>query len=392
VILVTRATTADPVRVRVWAETATPGEVVLVWDVDAVPNDGGYLRAEVTGLAPASTWRYGFFRADAGGAWVGRSDLGVFRTAPAAGSLPAFTVALMSCNGNATGRNDVVGRLAAHPEVDAVAHVGDMAYNDGAYTTRDYRNSWAEWMTSPGYRRGLATSALYATWDDHEVDNDWNPEAIDQAQLLNAVAAFTENVPLRAGPTGQLWGSHRWGDTAELFVLDCRTERRPSTRGQTDLYISRAQMDWLKAALTASTARFKLVLNSVPITGMPPIWDLAAADRWEGYPLQRDELLDHIGGTGVEGVWFLSGDFHVCFVSRIDPGAAGARGRLREVAVTSGNINPLGAALVQAQFAYNSSLPRLCTVTCDPVADEVTVKFYDPANDALVWERSYPRL
>ena len=64
-------------------------------------------------------------------------------------------------------------------------------------------------------------------------------------------------------------------------------------------------MDWIKAALSASTARFKIILNSVPITDMRDfLGQLAEGDRWSGYPAQREELLGHIEDAEVQG------DFH----------------------------------------------------------------------------------
>ena len=34
-------------------------------------------------------------------------------------------------------------------------------------------------------------------------------------------------------------------------------------------------------------------------------------DRWQGYPEQRQELLDFIAESSIENVWFLAGDFHM---------------------------------------------------------------------------------
>lgn len=386
-VAITRARGLPSVRVRVWEPTTTPGVVVLAFEADLVPNDGGYVRADVTGLMPGRSYRYGFFVVDALGAFVGRSDLGAFKAAPALGELPTLTLALLSCNGNATGRRDAVGRIADHPEVEVVVHVGDMAYNDGAVSRADYRASWASWMQSVGYREGFAKAGMYATWDDHEVDNDWNPQTISVGQLANAAASWVENVPMAPGPQGLLWSQWRWGDTAEVFVLDCRSERLPSSRTTLGQYLSRAQMDWLKNGLLTSTAHFKIVANSVPITNMPGLWDVGAGDRWEGYDAQRDELLDFLAANNIGNVWFLSGDFHVCFVGKVQPGGAGILNKTWEIAITSGNVNPLGANLNPPQYLFGSAQPHLGVLVFDPVADTVTSRFYDPATDRLVDEQ-----
>ena len=137
---------------------------------------------------------------------------------------------------------------------------------------------------------------------------------------------------------------------------------------------------------TISSIHFKIIVNSVPITNMPPIWDLAAADRWEGYPSQRNELLDHIGDNGIDNVWFLSGDFHVCFAAKVEPDASGKAGQTWEVAVTGGNSNPLGESLTwlyEEQFPYSTSSARTVLLTFDPDASTVTVQFIDPDSGEL---------
>jgi phosphodiesterase/alkaline phosphatase D-like protein len=388
VTLITRARGVDTVRVRVWEETDVPGAVRLVVDQDVVVGDGAFVRLEATGLSPGTRYRYAFFEMG-GEIFVGRSDVGTVRTAPADEVSAPLTLALCACNGGATGRRDVFGRIADHPEIDAIAHVGDLAYNDGSISLGEYRASWAAMMETPGFRAGLGAAGIYATWDDHEVDNGWNPETIGRNQLENALAAWRESVPVASTAGSVLWGSFRWGTTAEVLVLDCRGERRPSTRGREDEYISRAQMDWLKERLLNSPCRFRIVMNSVPITGMPRLWDLAAADRWEGYPAQRNELLDWIGSQDLRDVWFLSGDFHVCFAGRVQADRADAAGDLWEIAATSGNSNILGEGLVAPQFPFATSRPRLTLVTFDADAGSVWVRFIDPETDQIVWERTW---
>ncbi|MFO0003851.1 MAG: alkaline phosphatase D family protein, partial [bacterium] len=100
----------------------------------------------------------------------------------------------------------------------------------------------------------------------------------------------------------------------DLFALDCRGERRDGN------YISPEQMAWLKAELSASTARFKVILNSVPITDLSAIFGTTQAmDRWQGYPAQREEILAHIRDDAVEGVLWITGDVHYAQIGRVDP-------------------------------------------------------------------------
>ena len=112
---------------------------------------------------------------------------------------------------------------------------------------------------------------------------------------------------------------------------------------------------------------------------MPFIWDVAASDRWEGFPAQRNELLGFIDDNQIDNVWFLSGDFHVCFVSRLEPNGDNLSARTREIACTSGNTNLLGELLAAPQYAYRTSSPRGVILMFDPAANAVNVRFIDPS-------------
>ena len=202
---------------------------------------------------------------------------------------------------------------------------------------------------------------------------------MSQVQLQAARDAYFDSVALEERPSRQIWGSYRWGRTVEIFILDCRGERQPSTRLSDDaIYISRAQMDWLKEGLQSSPCTFKLVMNSVPITNMPSVWDFASYDRWEGYAAQREELLGHIRDAEIDDVWFISGDFHVCFISQVQPGSTGSLKKTMEIACTGGHTNTLGHLLPRDQFAYGTGDARATLIRLDPARREVTVRFYTP--------------
>ena len=60
-------------------------------------------------------------------------------------------------------------------------------------------------------------------------------------------------------------------------------------------HISEEQMAWLKEGLSQSTARFKIIPNSVAIVDFEPLLGSAGkSDRWQGYSEQREEILGHI--------------------------------------------------------------------------------------------------
>jgi phosphodiesterase/alkaline phosphatase D-like protein len=373
-LMVSRVSDEEPVVLKVWSAGSEDGLVVFEYDESVIPEDGGFVNARVTGLEAGQWYAYALFVVDDDGTPLARSWIGKVRTAIPDDAMEPLVLALTACNGN--GDAEALYKTAEQ-DYDIFLHLGDMAYNDGARSQSDYRASWRSYLEKKGFKRAFANSGLYATWDDHEFDNGWDPESY--THIDEAKDAFFETVAADRGSEGQLWTSYRWGLTAEIILLDCRSERLPSTRLTDDAkYISDAQMDFLLDRLRNSPCHFKVVMNSVPITDMPGIWDAAAYDRWEGYAAQRNQLLDVIDEEDIENVWFLSGDFHVCFAGRVRREGSQRTSRTWEVAVTGGNVNPLGAALPKAQFPYGTAQPRATIIRLDPNDNRVLVRFINP--------------
>ncbi len=261
--------------------------------------------------------------------------------------------------------------------MDFVILNGDTTYNDSATNLTQYRDKWIGQIGEGTYQKLLQSTGNYSTWDDHEVDNNWNPETINPARVAAARQTFFEFLPIRRSPTDadRIWRSFTWGDTLELFVLDSRGERKPSTRNTPNAeYLSHAQLAWLQAGLSASTATFKLVVNSVPITNFPGLFDLAQDDRWEGYPAQRTKLLDYITQNQIKGVLFLSGDFHLAASAKVE--SSGPWSNLREILMGPGdqNGNPLWSTLPSSQFEYRSGTSNVTVFEANPNASPPSIK------------------
>jgi phosphodiesterase/alkaline phosphatase D-like protein len=113
----------------------------------------------------------------------------------------------------------------------------------------------------------------------------------------------------------------------------------------------------LKEALSASTARFKILLNSTPITDWSDtvIGDWAQDDRWQGHPADRDEILRHIATNGITGVLWLAGDHHFGAITHVDP--TGGIGQ-DQIEVLCG---PAGSSINLASYAIpeNERYPHI---------------------------------
>lgn len=375
----------NPLEVRVY-EPSTAGKVIQYYAGAATPSADGFVHADVSPL-PAHRELFYVFLEKSGETILGRSPVGRFVTAPLPGQKPVVEFGGTSCLKNSKAPFETLPQ-AAKLNLDFFILGGDNSYNDSATTLSQYRTLWQNQLAEPSYRSLLVNTSHYATWDDHEVDNDYNPETINKQRLADAKQSFFEYLAVRpnAANPGRLWRKYAWGDTLEVFVLDCRSERKPSTAsGANAEYISKAQMTWLKDGLQKSTATFKILVNSVPITNFPLLFDVAQGDRWEGYPAQRKELLDFIDQNAISGVLFIAGDFHLGASARVEP--SGASSLLREILVGPGDNdpNPIWATLGAPQFEFRTDKSNVVHFVANPNATppSITVTFLGGSGNQL---------
>jgi alkaline phosphatase D len=109
---------------------------------------------------------------------------------------------------------------------------------------------------------------VWATWDDHEVRNDFAGPS--EPLMPPGRRAFVEYWPVDAPADDphRLYRRFRWGQLAEVFVLDTRQYRSPNAEpdGPGKSMLGIAQRDWLLAGLRASPALWKLVVSSVSLS------------------------------------------------------------------------------------------------------------------------------
>jgi alkaline phosphatase D len=263
---------------------------------------------------------------------------------------------------------------AAEEALDFFVLLGDSVYAS-ASTLAGYRADWADVLEVEGMVALTTSTSIVATWDDHEVANNWSMEVVGKDRYMAALQAFREALPQTEGPGGGIWRSLRWGSTVEVFVLDCRTER------EGDAYISVEQMNWLKQGLLDSPSRFKIICNSVPITDLTAIFGQAQEDdRWQGYPGQREEILSHIESLDIEGVLWITGDVHYGQIARVS--ASGETGdEAYEIfcgpggsTVNIGALYYVGEDEQYEQLVLDFNYARF---ECDPVAGTIRVQHID---------------
>lgn len=369
---VTLWTWVAPGMVRVVAWISADGRPATVWGGD---DWGGYMYAQAS-VRAGTTYTYGFFTA------AGASRNGTFTT-PGSG---VVRLAAGACsNAAARGSTEAYATAAAlDPPPHAFVHLGDMAYNDGAATRAQFMQKWYAVRNDAAYRAMASRMLMYAAIDDHECDDDFDATSITTKKMEACLSAYLAAGPWHRYATtfGKLWGRFRVAPGVELFVLDTRTERRPD-RG---LMVSEGQAAWLVGAVAESTAAVKLVATSVPMRRFAT--DIFAAPfstmgAWSGFPAQRASLLRRLDASNATGVLFLTGDFHVGYIARVDDDPARPGHAYWEVACgpLDSDANPGTPFVHRAPYTFFSDATRMLTLLdVDTEKRDVRVRFLDGAS------------
>ncbi len=317
-------------------------------------------RAEGRPFRPGEELFYRFYTCDQSSA-VGR-----FRTALPADSREPVRIGFFSCQAWESGFYTAHAGLAAEPDLDLVVCLGDYVYEyttetgdakvrpdrtgfngDGdSETLAEWRDKYALYHSDARLREVRRQFPLAAIWDDHEVENDYAGDVEGSGprgerrvpfaeRKVNGYRAFFEHMPrLRTpGAPDRIYGSMRLGANVEVLLLDQRQHRGdqpcagnedgqpcPEASDPSRTMLGAEQKAWLKDALAASGATWKVVGNQVMIMALDlPSGNPLNMDQWDGYPAERAEILRHVGDRGIDGVTFVTGDVHPFFAGDVAP-------------------------------------------------------------------------
>ena len=312
------------------------------------------VKVDAGGLEPATAYWYRFAKGDQ------TSPVGRTLTAPAEGAVvDSLRLGLVSCASYAAGWFHAYRQLARR-DVDLVVHVGDYLYEDGrpaargprrhpaarAVTIEGYRARHALYKSDPDLQAMHARHPMAAVWDDHELaggawsggahehdDDRDGPWAVRRADALQAYWEWMPVRPPDPADPGLIYRMLRWGDLADLAMLDTRLVGRDKPvggargvalrlrdRGRTIL--GDTQRRWLEAEMAASTARWRLLGNQVMLAPSPLVAGrfLLNPGQWDGYPQDRDWLYRVLAAAGGNAA-VLSGDIHSSWAHDLPVGA-----------------------------------------------------------------------
>lgn len=185
---------------------------------------------------------------------------------------------------------------------------------------------------SVALQRFLAAVPVYAIWDDHEVRNNFS----GPHDPLTPVGrqAFLEYWPV-ATPSedpARLYRKFRRGADAEFFLLDTRQyrDRNADRDSPAKTMLGATQREWLIDGLARSTATWKFIVSTVPLSnpkGGSPL--LPGNDSWAraadgtGFQTELRTIVNALLKARVRNVVWLAGDVHYTQVNAYDPNGDG---------------------------------------------------------------------
>jgi alkaline phosphatase D len=425
VVIWTRATTEgdNPVELT-WTVARDPEltDVVASGRAVAEPDADFTVNEDVGGLEPDTHYWYAF--ATAAGE---RSPVGRTRTLPASPDRLRF--AMVSCAKFNAGFFNAYARIADREDLQFLLHLGDYIYeasqNPPASQTKskdigrpfeplgecktleDYRTRYAQYRSDPDVQRMHLTHPIIGTVDDHEfADGAWkggstehHPDRDGPWEVRKAAAfrARWEWLPYRKpdpGDPSRVWHSVDVGGFAEVFLIDTRSirddpEREGAMADPAHSQLGPDQAPWLLHGLRESNARWRLLANGscmthlwtegLPETAEPGILGLKLTnpdftgpdpDQWDGYPLERDKILQWLQDDGQGNAVVLSGDVHIGLASELfrdpfldDPGEPVAV-EIVTTSLTSQNVDdkkgwPPDTESVPMEEAFVAALPHV---------------------------------
>lgn len=343
---------------------------------------------EARGLVPGQPYFYRFFSGDAVSA-TGRAV-----TAPAHGGAERMRFGFCSCANYEQGYFSAYRHLAGEAP-DLVLFLGDYIYeaadpspnvirhhSDGQTATSlsHYRNRYAQYRLDPDLQHLHAAATSLATWDDHEVQNDYAAqysETLDPPEFFlkrraAAYQAFYEHMPLRPSlsrPRGaalRLYDQVDWGGLIRIFMLDGRQYRSseacygpgkggghveslascPELGDPARSMLGGEQERWLQDGLNASPARWNLLAQNVLMARMSSrqadgsfgAW----TEAWDGYPQARTRLLTHLRDARIANPVVVGGDNHAFWVNDLKPDFDDAKAPAVATEIIGGSITSHG--------------------------------------------------
>jgi alkaline phosphatase D len=196
-----------------------------------------------------------------------------------------------------------------------------------AGTLDEFRRKHRYQREDPAFQRFLAEIPVYVIWDDHEVRNNFSGPGdplmpLGRQALLEYWPIVTSN-----DHPHRLYRRIRRGGDLEIFILDTRQYRSQNAApdGKDKTMLGPQQRGWLLDGLRMTTATWKIVVSSVPlsipkggVTARPGNDSWSRAKDGTGFFTELLGIVQTLKSHGVRNVVWLAADVHFAQINEYD--------------------------------------------------------------------------
>ncbi len=380
------------------------------------------VKFDVTGLSP-DTYYYFEFSGLGSNSVRGRT-----KTAPI-GNVDSLRFAVVSCANLEAGYFNVYDVVSQRNDVDAVLMLGDYIYEyeEGGYSQDlsidrvfdpthetvsldDYRLRYSVYHMDQALQKLHQNYPWICVWDDHESANDAytdgaenhdGSEGLWSDRKLDAQRAYFEWLPIRqkAQNNFEIYRKFEYGNLLDLIMVDTRLHGRneqgvnENDPGRT--LLGTDQYQWLTNELSSSSAQWKVLGNQVVFAPITVFSIPINGDAWDGYPAERDNVLQYVYDNNIENFTVITGDVHTSWAFNLEEFGANLGIEFVTPSVTSPGapINGGGILTIENPHIKFVELTKHGFFILDlnqqrAQADWFFVDQIDQVNDSYAWVKS----
>lgn len=327
-IHVDRLCPGETVHYRVWADDGTAG----------LPVEGSFRTPRAEGQDVRFVWSADL----AGQGWGINRDFGGFRIFD---DMAARDPDFFLCSGDFYYADNTIEETVTLPDGRVWRNLVTPEKSKVAETLDEFRGQYKYNLLDEKLRAFLRKVPVVSQWDDHEVINNWYPgKVLDDARYTEknvdvlaarawkALAEYTPSL-LSSDGEGRIYRKVSYGPLLDVFTLDMRSFRNRNDANNDPAaptgLLGRTQLDWIKRALSESTATWKVLSAGMPLGGIvsdgkPNQDGVPQGDA--GMPLGREleiaELLTHVHHEGIANLVVATADVHYTSAEHYDPARA----------------------------------------------------------------------
>jgi len=266
-------------------------------------------------------WRKGATRAHSAPLRFRTEELWPYRKDP-----PPLRILASSCAytndadadrpGKPYGQSTAIFQSMAARKPDVNLWMGDNIYyrevdfDDESAMARRYD----QWRALPDLQALLQTGRHIATWDDHDYGpNDSNASYTYKDQSLKLFQRYWANPSYGLPGLPGVFTRYSASDV-DFFMLDDRWYRDSDKLVDTDRQmLGQGQLRWLKNALMASTATWKIIVSGSQVLNLGNRYE-----GWHQFPQESHAFLAWLEQQKLPGVLLLSGDRHFSTLLKLE--------------------------------------------------------------------------